>query len=468
MLFGSAFFLFLFLPILLGVYYIAPNKFRNIIILFASLFFYAFGEKELVLLIIASIFIDFFAGILIESGRKKIGLYLSIIANIGILFYFKYSTFIYENFYYLLESFGIVDNSFHNIPNIVLPLGISFFTFQTMSYTIDVYRGNVKASRNIINFATYVTMFPQLIAGPIVRYKDIERQLNKRELSTKNFSEGIERFIIGLAKKIIIADNLAYVADGAFGISNDELSTGFAWVGVLAFTFQGYFDFSGYSDMAIGLGKMFGFDFLENFNYPYMAKSIKEFWHRWHISLSTWFRDYVYIPLGGNRKGSFRTYLNLFTVFFITGLWHGSNWNFIVWGLLHGMFIIIEKLGFDRVLLKSKVFFRHFYTMAVVVLTMVFFRANDLPSAFIYLEKMFSFSFDNSNGFLAFYLRKESIIAFLLALIFSVNTFDIIKRKMKCSIYYLSLKNVTLILLFIISIIYVAIDSYNPFIYFKF
>lgn len=468
MLFGSAFFLFLFLPTLLLVYYLAPKRLKNGILLVASLAFYTFGEKELVLLIIASIFIDFSAGIIIESGRKKIGLYFSILANIGILFYFKYSTFVYDNFYYALESFGIVDNSFHNIPNIVLPLGISFFTFQTMSYTIDVYRGNVKASRNIINFATYVSMFPQLIAGPIVRYKDIEKQLRKRSVTVESFSDGVERFVIGLSKKLIIADNLAFVADGAFGLPNDELSTGFAWVGVVAFTFQAYFDFSGYSDMAIGLGKMFGFNFLENFNYPYVSKSIKEFWHRWHISLSTWFRDYLYIPLGGNRKGIMRTYFNLAFVFFITGLWHGANWNFIVWGLSHGVFIVIEKLGFDKVLKKSPRLIRHFYTMSIVILTMVFFRANDLTSSLLYLEKLFSNSFDNSNGFLSFYIRKESIIAFILALIFSVNTFGILKLKLqKFELYYYG-KYVIVTMLLIISIMYVAIDSYNPFIYFKF
>ena len=468
MLFGSSIFLFLFLPALLIVYFLSPKKYRNLIILLASLSFYTFGEKELVLLIIASIIIDYSAGLIIESGKEKIGLYFSIISNIGILFYFKYSTFVFQNYYEFLELIGIHSKSIQYIPEVVLPLGISFFTFQTMSYTVDVYRGNVKASRNILDFATYVSMFPQLIAGPIVRYKDIQSQLSRRKVTLDDFYIGVERFIIGLSKKIIIADNLAYVADGAFGLPNDELSTSFAWVGVLAFTFQGYFDFSGYSDMAIGLGRMFGFKFLENFNYPYMSKSIKEFWHRWHISLSTWFRDYVYIPLGGNRKGSLRTYLNLFTVFFITGLWHGANWNYIAWGMSHGIFIVIEKLGFDSVLAKSNKFFRHFYTMAVVIITMVFFRATGLSEAFMYLENMFSLNLDNSNGFLSFYLRKESLIAFVLAIIFSVNTFAIIQQKFQQNKLYYFFKFIVLIILFIISIVYIAIDSYTPFIYFKF
>ena len=467
MLFGTPIFLFIFLPTLLVVYFVAPKKLRNLVLLFASLAFYTFGEKILVLLIIASIFIDFSAGLIIESGKRKLGLYFSIFSNLGILFYFKYAPFVYNNYYTFLEFFHLKGETMIRIPEVVLPLGISFFTFQTMSYTIDVYRGNVKASRNIINFATFVTMFPQLIAGPIVRYRDIENQLKARVVNAQKFTEGIERFVIGLAKKMIIADNLAYIADGAFILPNEELSTSFAWIGILAFTFQAYFDFSGYSDMAIGLGKMFGFDFLENFNYPYKAKSIKEFWHRWHISLSTWFRDYLYIPLGGNRKGVLRTYLNLSIVFFITGLWHGANWNFILWGLSHGLFIVVEKLGFDKVLLKMHFSLRHFYTMTIVVFTMVFFRSENLTSTFLFLEKMLFYTPDTGNGFLSFYVRKEGIIAFVLALIFSVNSYEIVMSKLqKSKIGYF--KYIILTILFVISIIYIAIDSYNPFIYFKF
>ena len=466
MLFSSAIFLFFFLPILLLGYFIAPKKLKNIVLLIASLAFYSFGEKELVLLILASVLIDYSSGQIIERGLRKVGLYFSIISNLGILFYFKYIGFVYENYYTFLDLFHLENEVYRTIPEVALPLGISFFTFQTMSYTIDVYRGNVKASRNIIDFATYVTMFPQLVAGPIVRYKDIYKQLQKRTVTRVKFAEGVERFIIGLAKKMIIANNVAYIADGAFSIPSDQLSTSFAWVGIIAYSFQIYFDFSGYSDMAIGLGKMFGFDFLENFNYPYTSKSIREFWRRWHISLSTWFRDYVYIPLGGNRKGALRTYLNLTLVFFITGLWHGASWNFIVWGFLHGLFIVLERLGFGNVLQKLKFGISHIYTILVVLITWVFFRAENIEKAFGYLESMFTFSID--NGLLSYYLRKENILAIVFAIIFSMNIYGMLKNRFLNKKIYFYSKHIVLVVLFLISIMYLAVDSYNPFIYFKF
>lgn len=468
MLFSSAIFLFFFLPLVLLSYYFTPKKYKNLLLLIVSLSFYTFGEKELVLLIITSTIIDFFAGKIIEKGYKKQGLLLSIFANISFLLYFKYATFAFENYYAFLELLGVNDIDLQNIPNIVLPLGISFYTFQTMSYTIDVYRGNVKANHNFVNFATYVTLFPQLIAGPIVRYKDIHKQLTDRKQNAKQFGQGIERFIIGLAKKMIIANNLAYVADSIIAIPNSNLHSMAAWIGIIAYSLQIYFDFSGYSDMAIGLGKMFGFEFLENFNYPYISKSIRDFWRRWHISLSTWFRDYLYISLGGNRKGNNRTYINLIIVFFITGLWHGASWNFIVWGLFHGFFIIIERLGFAKILAKIPRFIAHIYTLLVVIIAWVFFRLDTITDSVNYIKLMFSFSNNPNSEFLSYYITKEVIMAFLLAILFSFPIYKVVTNKLQNNNYYLVIKTILLLLLFVISTMYIAVDSYNPFIYFRF
>jgi alginate O-acetyltransferase complex protein AlgI len=468
MLFSSAIFLFLFLPLVLAAYYFTPKKLKNLLLLIVSLSFYTFGEKELVLLILASTIIDFSAGLIIEKGYKKVGLSLSIIANLAFLFYFKYATFVFENYYNFLSFLNVEHLNWQHIPQVVLPLGISFYTFQTMSYTIDVYRGQVKANHNFINFATYVTLFPQLIAGPIVRYKDIHKQLVNRQQSTQQFSEGIERFIIGLAKKMIISNNLAFVSNGIFDMASENLSTTTAWVGVLAYSFHIYFDFSGYSDMAIGLGKMFGFEFLENFNYPYISKSIREFWRRWHISLSTWFRDYLYISLGGNRKGKIKTYRNLIIVFFITGLWHGASWNFIVWGLFHGFFIILERVGLSKILDKVPKIIAHIYTLLVVIIAWVFFKSDTLSESIQYIKHLFDFNTTSNVSFLSFYLTKEVILAFVLAILFSFPIYKTVQNKLKHSIYYNLCKMVILLVLFFVSIMYIAIDSYNPFIYFRF
>jgi alginate O-acetyltransferase complex protein AlgI len=337
-----------------------------------------------------------------------------------------------------------------------------------MSYTIDVYRGEVKANKNFIQFATYVTLFPQLIAGPIVRYKDIYKQLIDRNPTIKQFSEGVERFIIGLAKKMIIANNLALIADIIFETPTEFISYPIAWIGVIAYAFQIYYDFSGYSDMAIGLGKMFGFEFLENFNYPYISTSIREFWRRWHISLSTWFRDYLYISLGGNRKGNKRTYINLLIVFFITGLWHGASYNFIFWGLFHGLFLIIERLGFDKILLKLGKPFAHFYTLLVVLIAWVFFKTENLTDAFNYITQLFNFEMVNEYKFLSQYLTIEIIIAFILAIIFSFPLYSYFDKKDSKNKLFQFIKPIVLLLLFVISVMYIAVDSYNPFIYFRF
>ncbi|MEQ8924972.1 MAG: MBOAT family O-acyltransferase [Fulvivirga sp.] len=399
------------------------------------------------------------------SHNRVLALIIALVFNLGLLIVFKYSNFIADNINYI-SGFELL-----NLPTILLPIGISFFTFQALSYIIDVYRNQVSPQKNFFDLALYISLFPQLIAGPIVRYHDINDQLKQRSITLAKFESGVQRFIIGFVKKILIADNMAYIADTVFNYGNTELDTALAWIGILAYTFQIYFDFSGYSDMAIGLGRMLGFEFLENFNYPYIAKSVKEFWRRWHISLSTWFRDYLYIPLGGNRSGITRTYINLIIVFLLTGIWHGAKWNFVVWGMYHGLFLIIE-----RVLKPKKILpvFSHAYLLIVVVVGWVFFRADTLAHAINYLEKLFipstSLEFPNNVKYL---INKEVVIISVLAVILSTpvknKLQDLIQMNsgkwgpiLKTSYYSL------LIALFLISISYMAADTYSPFIYFRF
>lgn len=469
MLFNSPVFLFLFLPLILGIYYLAPKRFRNLILLFASLFFYTWGEKELVIIILASTCIDFIAGLLIARGYRKMGLYLSILFNLGILLIFKYLNFAVNNLQIVSEQFQLGHSFYDNYTEIILPLGISFYTFQTMSYTIDVYRGKVTATRNFIDFATYVTLFPQLIAGPIIKYKDVATQLTARKTSTYLFSEGIKRFIIGLAKKMLIANQCAFLADGIFNMPETALTTPLAWLGVIAYSLQIYYDFSGYSDMAIGLGKLFGFNFLENFNFPYIARSIREFWQRWHISLSNWFKEYVYFSLGGNRGSNLMTYRNLIIVFFITGLWHGASWTFIVWGMLHGLFIIIERIGLKKWLIRNKLF-AHCYTIFALLITWPFFRCNSIAEAFFYFKKMFAFDFRATEDFYNYYLTTEVLFFMILGILFSTRLIPILKDRLGTQkrLYTHVLKSCILLVLFIISCMYIAIDAYDPFIYFRF
>lgn len=470
MVFSSAYFLFMFLPLVFLIYFLTPKKYKNLILSIASIYFYAFGEKYLVLLMIASAVVDYRAGILIENGKKKLGLLLSITFNLLSLGFFKYFNFTFDNFQNLLNLFNVHSEFIEGLPEIALPIGISFYTFQTMSYTIDVYRGEVKANRNFINFLAFVTMFPQLVAGPIVRYIDIYKQLNDKQISVNNFVIGTERFIVGLAKKMLIANTFAAIADAVFSNQVSDLSTLYAWIGIISYSIQIYFDFSGYSDMAIGLGRMMGFNFLENFNYPYISKSIQDFWRRWHISLSTWFRDYLYIPLGGNRKSKSRTYFNLFVVFFVTGLWHGASWNFIFWGLFHGLFLIIERIGFNKFLEKLWTPFQHLYTLFIVVIGWVYFRAPDLSYANQYVIKLLSLNSGNqsiSDSIKFFYIGNDTLLFFALALIFSMPVykyFDSLLQQDK----FKYIRPIVFITLFFISILFVAADSYNPFIYFKF
>jgi alginate O-acetyltransferase complex protein AlgI len=389
MVFSSPIFLFLFLPTLLASNFAVRAEFRNAVLLLASLFFYIWGEGVYVAVLLVSIGLNYLFGLLLERSRgghaSRAILATSVAANLALIAAFKYANFFADNANLALAAL-------HLRPIVLapvhLPLGISFFTFQALSYVIDVYRRDVAAQRNLLDFALYKTLFPQLIAGPIVRYRDVAAELPRRDVAFAEFADGIRRFILGLAKKVLLANPLAVAADGIFDVPADGLTPGLAWLGIVCYSLQIYFDFSGYSDMAIGLGRMFGFRFPENFDYPYVARSVTEFWRRWHISLSSWFRDYLYIPLGGNRRGRARTYFNLVVVFFLCGLWHGASWNFILWGLLHGAFLVAERMGLGRSIERLWAPLRHAYLLLVVLVTWVFFRAATLSHALAYLAAM--------------------------------------------------------------------------------
>ncbi len=375
MVFSSLTFLFAFLPIVFIIYYAVPQKAKNVVILVSGLLFYAWGEPIYVLAMILSTFIDYTAGRIIDKYDDKpkirtICLIVSLVMNIGLLGTFKYLGFLINS---VNGWFGL---SIPN-PNLPLPIGISFFTFQSMSYTIDLYRRNIKVQKSAVNFIAFVTLFPQIVAGPIVRYEDVQNELDNRSITEKMLGDGISRFITGLGKKVLIANNIGMLWTQVKGMDYGELSAVTAWLGILAFTFQIYFDFSGYSDMAIGLGKMMGFNFPENFNYPYMSHSISEFWRRWHMTLGAWFKSYIYIPLGGNRKGLPRTIVNLLIVWAITGIWHGASWNFMLWGVYFGVLIILERLFMGKVLEKIPSFFSWLYTFVLVVFGWVMFEAVD-------------------------------------------------------------------------------------------
>ena len=471
MVFSSITFLFIFLPVVLIVYYLINPRLRNIFLTMSSLFFYAWGEQKLVMLMVFSIAINYLGGILIdlmarESKPKasRIFLFLFVTINILMLGYFKYTNFIISN----INEMGI--SSFSSYNEIILPIGISFFTFQGMSYLIDVYYKKVDSQKSLVSLALYISMFPQLIAGPIVRYIDVSKQIEAdRKFNILQFQRGVIRFIIGLFKKVIIANQMGFMADFVFNNSGDVGSASL-WIGVVCYAFQIYFDFSGYSDMAIGLGKMFGFDFLENFDHPYISKSIQEFWRRWHISLSSWFRDYLYIPLGGNRKGVSRTYVNLIIVFFITGLWHGASWNFIFWGLFHGFFLIWEKIGLIKFLNKAPSFVGHIYMALVVLVGWVFFRAETLSDAWQYLEGMFAFRM-SGNEIVYQYISMYFVLVFIIAVIFSTNIKVYLKAKWALLSKAQEFKYILYpmyLLLFFLSLLELAESNYNPFIYFRF
>lgn len=462
MVFSSLSFLFYFLPTILFLYYILPKKFRygrNFVLLIGSLFFYFVGEPKAIVVMLLSIFINYIGGIAVNSGgekQRKISLTIVVVLNLTILFYYKYLMFIVGNLSKIFD-FSVETKS------IYMPIGISFFTFQGMSYVFDVYMKNAEVKKNPLDIALYISLFPQLIAGPIVRYKTVADEIDGRVETLDLFSTGVIRFIVGLSKKVLLANKFGIIADEIFKLNgNYNLSVPLSWFGVLMFALQIYYDFSGYSDMAIGLGKMFGFNFLENFDYPYISKSITEFWRRWHMSLGTWFRDYIYIPLGGNRVSVPRHILNMFIVWFLTGFWHGASWNYIIWGLYFFVFLVIEKYVFGNKFEKVPKIFRHLYALIVILVGWVIFKEENSFLLLKYLKAMFSVGLKPTIGGVTYYL-KEYYIEIFLGIIFSTNILKAFEKGKKTipaiSIYFI---------LLILSIVSLFSSSYNPFIYFRF
>lgn len=468
MVFSSLTFLFVFLPIVLLIYYISPRPLKNFVILLFSLIFYAWGEPKFIFLIILSILINYIGALQIvknssDTEKRKFIFITLLLIDISILFFFKYYGFIITS---IGSLFGI-DLVIRDIP---LPLGISFYTFQQISYIIDVYTKKTKVQKNLINFAAYITMFPQLIAGPIVKYNDIESQLKNRNENLTQFSSGVHRFIIGLGKKVLLANSIGAIWSEIKVIPLNEISILTSWIGIIAFALQIYFDFSGYSDMAIGLAKMFGFEFLENFNYPYISKSVTEFWRRWHISVGTWFREYLYIPLGGNKKGNLIQIRNLFVVWFTTGLWHGASFNFIAWGIYFGVILFIEKIIFKNILNKLPSFLCHIYTLILVLIGWVIFDMNTLSSAMEYISIMFGLSNNLVVDKLSLFILSNNIVILLIGIICSTTLLPNVFKKLRCS---LKKSNIFIIIsmyliIFILSISYLVGESFNPFLYFRF
>lgn len=480
MVFSTSIFIYLFLPITLIIYYLMPKKGKNLIILLSGLLFYSWGEPIYVIVMLISTMIDYFAGLIMNhfEGRKvprRICLIVSIVMNLGLLGIFKYSGFIAENINAIAGT-QIIDINNMNffgieyLPMNMLPIGISFFTFQSMSYTIDLYLGNVKVQKNPISFAAFVTLFPQIVAGPIVRYDDVAKELDDRSITIDLIYDGIIKFIIGLSKKVLIANSIGALWTSIKATDIANVSVVSSWLGILAFTFQIYFDFSGYSDMAIGLGKMMGFNFPKNFDYPYLSKSISEFWRRWHITLGAWFKSYVYIPLGGNRKGMARTIFNLAVTWFLTGVWHGASWNFILWGTLYGVVIILEKLFLGKLLDKIPDIFGHIYTMLLVILGWVLFDTADLPTAGAYIAKMFGFGGGAFIDSTAMYQIATYGITFIICIIGCTNlpklAVEALKKKSAVLVNYGGIAVMTG--MFIICAAYLVDQTYNPFLYFNF
>lgn len=466
MVFSSVVFLYIFLPIMLLLYFIVPKKFKNAIMILASLIFFAWGEIRYILIMLLLAIMDFFCGKKItqyydDKKKRRFYLLIDVVVNLLILFFFKYADFIIGNINTLT---GL------NIPllNIPLPIGVSFNTFQSLSYIIDVYKGTVKCEKSFYNYLTYTTLFPQIIAGPIVRYETVDEELETKNISLDNFSSGMKRFIIGLGKKVLIANNVGalwhVIETGAYS----ELTMSFAWLGIVAFALQIYFDFSGYSDMAIGLAKIFGMDFDENFNYPYISKSITEFWRRWHMTLSSWFKDYIYIPLGGNRKGFVKQIRNILVVWFLTGAWHGASWNFILWGVYFGIILILEKLFILKLLDKLPKIIGHVYSIILILVSWSIFAFEDLSKVIEYIKAMFTNNIIYNTE--TIYYFKNYIFVILLGIISSIPLWKNIKQKID--------KKNSKILELITTIGYVAIlilctaslvtDSFNPFLYFRF
>lgn len=473
MIFSSLLFLFRFLPAVLVLYYLAPRPLRNLVLLLCSLVFYAWGEPVYIILMIVSILVSYTGGILVDrfktQGKRRAAraaLLGSSVVSLSLLGFFKYADF-------LIGTVDSLTGAGINLLKIALPIGISFYTFQTMSYTIDVYRGEAKVQKNLISFGAYVTMFPQLIAGPIVQYKTIDRQLRTRKETAGQFAYGIHRFMIGLGKKVLLANNAGALWDTVSSMEHTQIPVVMSWIGLAAYTFQLYFDFSAYSDMAIGLGHMFGFRFLENFNYPYISKSITEFWRRWHISLSTWFRDYVYIPLGGNRVGVWKHIRNILVVWMLTGIWHGASWNFVLWGLYYGILLLIEKFVLGKYLKKLPGVFQHIYCMFFVMLGWNLFVFDDMSAGISFARALFG---TYGSGFCSretLYLLYNNAVLMVLLILGSTQlparAGNWICAKLRGKETILTIvKNVFYVGIFLLSVAWLVDASYNPFLYFRF
>ena len=468
MLFSSMTFLFVFLPILITVYFFAKKEIRNYILLIASILFYAFADLRYLAIMIATIAINYFGAILLSKykneGQRKLILGLSIIADLSFLFYFKYFNFFIKNISSLLAAdFTLID--------VIMPIGISFYTFQAMSYLIDVYRGEVYAQKDVYKLALYIVLFPQLVAGPIVKYHDVCDQIDTRDENFAKVVLGLKRFIIGLAKKVLIANTLAVVVDKIFAQPVDQISWGISWVGSISYCLQLYFDFSGYSDMAIGLGLIFGFKFMENFNYPYISKSITEFWRRWHISLATWFKQYLYFPLGGSRVSAKRTYFNLFFIFLVTGFWHGADWTFIAWGIWNGIFIVLERfIGWSKETLDKWYVWagKHLYAFFAILFGMIIFRSPNLQYAYDFILRLLHITYVDHLPRYDYGMNNRFLIALVVGAVLATPLFRNIlsvayERKVLRSVI-----NIWLVILFVLSVASLAGATYNPFIYFRF
>ena len=461
MVFSSIAFLFYFLPITLALYYVLPKRCRNIVLLIASLFFYAYGEPTYILIMILSIVFTYFYGLLIDRFKKysKVFLILSICTSIGLLIYFKYTNFIIENInLWFSNKIDFIE--------VILPIGISFYTFQMLTYIIDLYKGEVKVQKNIFKLGLYITLFPQLIAGPIVRYKTIEEELESRKHSFENFAYGVRRFIIGLGKKVLIANLLGELAE-LFLTSTDK-SVLFYWIYGISISLQIYFDFSGYSDMAIGLGKMFGFTFLENFNYPYIAQSVTDFWRRWHISLSTFFRDYVYIPLGGNRVSKAKWLRNILIVWALTGIWHGAAWNFVIWGLYFGIILVLEKVFLGKILEKLPKFLSRIYVLLIVMISFIIFSGENASQVLENLKGLIGYNNIPLISVESVYYFKSYFVILLVGIIGSTPIMKNIFSSKKIEKLSNILEPVFLLVVLILSTSYIINGSFNPFLYFRF
>lgn len=463
MLFTSISFLYYFLPIVLILYFITPKKYRNYILLIFSIIFYMYGEPKYVILMLVEILVAYFGTILIDKYKSKEIFLITIIIHIGLLCIFKYTDL-------FITTINSIFKSNINLFNIALPIGISFYTFQILSYVIDVYKGKVSVQKNILKLATYVSLFPQLIAGPIVRYETISKELDNREETIEKFSLGVRRFIIGLAKKVLIANMLGELCT-KFSLV-DERSVLFYWIFAVSYMLQIYFDFSAYSDMAIGLGKMFGFTFLENFNYPFISKSITEFWRRWHISLSSWFKDYVYIPLGGSKKGTLKLVRNIFIVWALTGIWHGAAYNFILWGLFIGLLLVIEKLWLGKYISKIPKFLRSVYVLFFIMISFIIFNAESLNDAIYNIKGLFGFNKEVFINNYTIYYLKSYLIVLIISIVGSTPLLKNIVEKLRKNKTINNLINVLepifLIILLLLVTAYLIDSSYNPFLYFRF